>query len=106
MTKRIPIKAAADIGKAYKQDQVILVTWDASQGLTHVVTWGATKEDCSGAAIGGNAVKTALGWPETLQKYSAGYEDLLKRLKIAQETIRELQDALKTAEAERWNVPS
>ena len=65
-SKRIPIAAARRIAEEHGQQQVIIVTWDASSGTTHVVTYGTTLLACEQAAIGGNRVKAALGWPETL----------------------------------------
>lgn len=65
--KRIPIKAAKTIAEQYGQDQVILVTWDKINGRTHVVSYGRSLIDCEQAALGGNFVKKALGWPENLQ---------------------------------------
>jgi len=62
--KKIPIKAAKEISKEYNQDQVILLTFDKKTGLTHVVTYGKTKEDCIQAAQGGNLIKEKiLKWP-------------------------------------------
>jgi hypothetical protein len=45
--------------------QAILVGW-SPDGTTHVVTWGASLTDSAQAAQGGNAVKRAIGFPETL----------------------------------------
>lgn len=59
----IPISAARDIAEEYGKQQVIIVTWDAVHGLTHVTTYGDTVEACVQAAEGGNRVKAALGWP-------------------------------------------
>lgn len=64
MPKRIPIKAAREIGKQNGCSQVILVCWDGER--THVVTWGRSVEDCDQAAQGGNFVKRALGWPANM----------------------------------------
>lgn len=65
--KRIPITAAKRIAEQYLQDQVILITFDKTTGLTHVVTYGKTKEDCDQAAQGGNKLKREfLKWPEEL----------------------------------------
>lgn len=63
--KRLPITAARNIAEQYDQDQVILVTWDAVDGLMHVVTYGKTIKGCADAAAGGNLVKRALGFPES-----------------------------------------
>lgn len=64
--KRIPINAAKDIGENYAYSQVIIVAWDKDTGTTHVTTWGKSLSDCEQAAIGGNFVKKALGWPNHL----------------------------------------
>ena len=64
---RLPIFAAQRIADDYGQDQVIVVTFDKTSGLTHVVTYGRSLEECEQAAIGGNKVKAALGWPESLR---------------------------------------
>jgi hypothetical protein len=61
MPKRIPIKAAENVGKEHGCRQVILLAFDGV--LTHVVTWGATVEDCAQAAQGGNILKDKWGWP-------------------------------------------
>jgi hypothetical protein len=66
MTKRIPIAAAKRIADDYDMDQVVLVTFSKSTGRTHVVTYGKTVEECRQAAMGGNMVKKALGWPDEL----------------------------------------
>lgn len=65
-TPKIPIVAARRIADEYGQSQVIMVTFDKTTGLTHVITYGATAEDCRQAADGGNFIKRALGWPEKL----------------------------------------
>lgn len=64
--KAIPVAAARRVAKDFAKDQVIIVTWDKAHGKTHVTTYGRTVEDCAQAATGGNAVKRALGWPESL----------------------------------------
>jgi hypothetical protein len=64
MPKRIPIKAAKTIAKEYDCRQVILVAWDGER--THVVTYGQTLDECEQAALGGNMVKRALGFPEEM----------------------------------------
>lgn len=65
MPKRIPIAAAKRIAKDHDCRQVILCAWDGE--LVHVVTYGRSIEDCDQAAQGGDLVKAALGWPESLQ---------------------------------------
>jgi len=64
--KAIPIKAARDIAKQFNKNQVIIVTWDEAHKKTHVTTYGRTAEECAQAAMGGNLVKKALGWPDEL----------------------------------------
>ena len=64
--KRIPIKAAMDIGKGYDQTQVIMITFEKDTGITHVVTWGKSVADCIVAAKKGNMFKHAMGWPDEL----------------------------------------
>lgn len=61
---KIPIIRAKEIADKYNQSQVIIVTFSKETGLTTVVTYGKTLEDCDQAAIGGNFVKKALGWPD------------------------------------------
>jgi hypothetical protein len=70
MNKRIPIQAAKDVAKKFNLAQVILICWEVDEvsrnAMTHIVTYGKTKEDCLEAAQGGNKLKKALGWPENL----------------------------------------
>jgi hypothetical protein len=71
-TKHIPITAAKRIADAYGQSQVVIVTFDKDGGgITHVVTYGRTLEECKQAAEGGNFVKRALGWPESAMSVPA-----------------------------------
>ncbi len=62
----VSISAAKEISKKYDKNQVIIVCWDNQYRKTHVTTYGKTVVDCDMAARGGNFVKRALGWPETL----------------------------------------
>lgn len=64
--KRLPIKAAKDLAKKYGQSQVILITWDEKDHLTHTVSYGDTVKACEQAAKGANLVRRALGFPEDL----------------------------------------
>lgn len=66
MTKRIPLTAPKEIADKHKLSQVIIVAWDDIEKVTHVTTYGDSVEACSQAAVGGNMVKKALGWPESL----------------------------------------
>jgi hypothetical protein len=62
MPRRIPVKAAEQIGREHDCRQVIVLAFDGE--LTHIVTWGKSEVDCSQAADGGNALKKKWGWPE------------------------------------------
>jgi hypothetical protein len=62
--QRIPISEAKRISKLYGQTQVIIVTWDRLNNRQHVVTYGQSLKDCEQAALCGNFVKKALGWPK------------------------------------------
>lgn len=64
--KPIPISVAKEIAKKYDKDQVIVLTWDKTFGMSHVTTFGKSIEDCAQAAEGGNKLKRVLGWPEEL----------------------------------------
>lgn len=78
MSARIPIAVAKRIAKEHNCRQVILVAWDGE--VTHVVTYGKSLEDCSNAAQGGNRIKTALGWPESMHAEPARVKKLLARI--------------------------
>lgn len=65
MVKRIPISDAKAIAKQRNCKQVIIAAFD-DDGVTHIVTYGRTLVDCEQAAIGGNFIKKALGWPDEL----------------------------------------
>ncbi len=62
--KQVPIKMGRAIAEAYNQDQVVIVCFNKEHSKTSVTTYGKTVEDCDQAALGGNMVKRALGWPE------------------------------------------
>ena len=62
----VPIKAAKRIAKEFEKNQVIIVCWDQKHGRSHVTTYGKSKKECEQAAMGGNKVKKALGWPDHL----------------------------------------
>lgn len=46
--KRIPVKAAGELAKAYGLRQALIIGFDGER--THVVTYGRTKRDCELAA--------------------------------------------------------
>lgn len=62
---RIPPEQLEAFARELGLNQAILVGW-APEGTTHVVTWGCSLTDSAQAAQGGNFVKKALGFPETL----------------------------------------
>jgi hypothetical protein len=45
MPKRIPIVAAKRVAERYGLTQCLLIGWDGERA--HIVTYGATKEDCA-----------------------------------------------------------
>jgi len=66
--KKLPIKAAEDVAKAYGLVQVIIIARarvGRGDSVDHVVTWGKTVSDCSLAAEAGNSIKRIMGWPES-----------------------------------------
>jgi hypothetical protein len=90
MPLRLPIAAAKNVATKYSCRQVILMAWDGER--THCVTYGKTAEDCDQAAQGGNRIKAALGWPESLmaepsrvKKLKARIAELEASIKIAHE---------------------
>jgi len=64
MPKRVPISVAREVCEKTSARQVILAIWDGER--THIITYGKSVEDCQQAAVGGNVIKRALGWPEEL----------------------------------------
>lgn len=93
MPKRVPIKAAKDVGREHGLTQVILLGWDGER--THVVTWGNTVEACDQAAQGGDRVKKALNWPDDL------LGDEPHRVRKLKARIVELEKQLQEKENER-----
>lgn len=63
-TTALPIVAARDIAERYCQKQVIVLAWDGQ--VQHCVTFGVTVQDADQAALGGDRIKRALGWPGSL----------------------------------------
>lgn len=89
MPAKIPIAAAKTVANEYACRQVILMAWDGEH--THCVTYGKTVEDCDQAAQGGNRIKAALGWPESLMAEPS-------RVKKLKARIAQLEAALANAE--------
>lgn len=49
--KKLPIKAASDLGKKYNLARVLIIATSANNDTTFTVSWGKTKEDCGFAAM-------------------------------------------------------
>lgn len=88
MPARIPVTVAKRLAKELDLRQVILLAWDGK--LSHVVSYGATIEDCDQAAQGADNMKKAMGWPESLntapsrvKKLQAEVDRLKKELQSA-----------------------
>ena len=62
--KKVTIAAAKEIAQKFDKTQVIIVCWDDTHKKMHVTTYGKSLLDCEQAAVGGNFIKRALGWPE------------------------------------------
>ena len=61
MPGRIPIGDLRELARLRDLRQAILVAWDGER--EHVVTYGRSAEECDQAALGGDRIKAALGWP-------------------------------------------
>ncbi len=90
MPENIPIEAAENVAKQYDCNQVIILAWDGEN--THVITYGNSLEESAQATAGGNRLKRALGWPETL------CNTIPYRIRKMKETIKFLTEQLKTAQ--------
>lgn len=83
---KITIGDARALARSKKMRQVIILGWNGKE--SSVTTYGETVEDCAQAADGGNLVKRALGWPESLcaaepsrvRKLNARIKELEKQL--------------------------
>jgi hypothetical protein len=82
MPKRIPINQAKAFAIANDLKQVIIAGWDGK--LTHIVTYGDTVEACEQAAMGGNKIKKALGWPANLDAEPSRVTDLKERVAMVE----------------------
>lgn len=65
--KKIPITKAKEIAQL-GYDEVIIVGCNYETGTQHVTTYGNSQLACENAAIGGNAVKKLLNWPDEMCK--------------------------------------
>ena|ERR1035437_6920066 len=63
--KKIPIAKAKEIA-ALGYDEVIIVGYNYETGTQHVTTYGKSQQACENAALGGNAVKKLLNWPDKM----------------------------------------
>ena len=89
MPKRLPISSAKDIAHKYKCKQVIVIAWDGER--THCVTYGKTLEDCDSAAHGGNVIKKALGWPESLNAEPSRVDRMKNRIIELENIIKQMK---------------
>lgn len=92
--RRIPIKDAKSIGKNHGYSQVIIVAWDKKTGTEHVTTWGQSEGDCIQAAQGGNFVKKALGWPESLCNTEPARQRSRQKLKHENKELRKVVEGI------------
>lgn len=90
MPARIPIKAARAFAKEHGLQQVILVAWDGRQ--THVVTYGKTTVDCDQAAQGGDLIKSALGWPTSLNELPSRVKRMQAKIEALEATVKKLKE--------------
>ncbi len=91
MPKRIPIAAARRFAKEQGLRQVIVAAWDGER--THVVTFGVSIEDCDQAALGGDRIKAALGWPESLRAAPSRVRGLQARVAELEVALRAVSEA-------------
>lgn len=91
----VPVVAAQDIAERYCQTQVIVVTWDGES--QHCCTFGITVQDADLAALAGDRIKQALGWPQETMGH------LPPRVQALQEQIRDLIEAGQ-AVVDDWDI--
>ena len=82
---RIPIERLKELSRALELSHVILLAHHPASGEDHIVTYGKSLKDCSQAAEFGNALRHAMGWPESLHVQPA-------RVKKLQARVKELDD--------------
>lgn len=49
--KKLPVKAAQDVGRKYGLSRVLLIATSDDHEMTYTVSWGKTKQDCGFAAM-------------------------------------------------------
>lgn len=89
MPEKLPIRGARELAVRYGLRQVILAAWDGAR--THVVTYGATSDDCDQAAQGGEMIKRVMGWPNW-----EAPPPRVKKLKLQIERLEAELDRLRT----------
>ena len=90
MTDEIPVAVAQEIADRFGLKQVIIMTWDGE--TQRCVTYGASVVDADQAALGGDRIKQALGWPEqTMGHLPPRVQDIQLQL---QEALGDACDAL------------
>lgn len=89
---RIPIAAAKRFADETGCAQIIVAAWDGEQ--THVVTYGRTTVDCDQAAMGGDKLKAALGFPYD----PTCLPSRVRRLQAENARLRRALDAAKAAD--------
>jgi methionyl-tRNA formyltransferase len=91
---KIPVKAAAEIGKVYKLDEVVIIGYKKEDNTQFVTTWGTTTEDCAVVAAFGNYIKkNILKWPlDNCEAISASVRKLKEELKSLKNRIKILEN--------------
>jgi hypothetical protein len=98
MPRLLSIKAARDIAARYELKQVILLAWDGIR--THVVACGKSEEDCDQATPGGDWMRKALGWPESMNAEPSRVQALRARLSKAEERFALLNAGMSHGDGE------
>lgn len=91
---RIPVKAAADIGKLYGYNQVVIHAFSLGANVQTVATWGQSQADCENAAAGGNAIKKLLGWPEDQCKEKPARQIKREEFEKMQSLVKEYRNVI------------
>lgn len=81
----VPVEAAAEIGKRYDKDIVVICAWDFAHGMLHTTTWGAAPLDKHHAAVAGEICAKALRADFAARTLFEDY-----RLRIAQQLLNAL----------------
>ena len=83
---RIPIDELRQLSKRYRLTHAILFATDTAKA-SHVVTYGQSVVACGEAADFGNKLKTAMGWPDSLQAQPSRVRRLQAKIKRLEEQI-------------------